>query len=105
MLFYRVFANQNSRLPFSIPTTAAACPTRSRHFSASLSPFKINTYETPHKCCIQRTYRIAKLFRINTYKKQGGRGVLWLTRNPIRISILSDQRESKDLSSHSTSRL
>src|SRR6266478_7383098 len=117
MLFSQVFvyteprsANQNSRLPFSIPTTAAACPVRSRHFSASLSPFRINTYEIPHKCCNQRTYRIAKLFRINTYKKQGGRGVLWLTRNPIRISILlalsfegSDQRESKDLSSQPTS--
>jgi hypothetical protein len=25
--------------------------------------------------------------------------VLWLTRNPIRISVLSDRRESKDLSS------
>src|SRR6266850_1724637 len=103
-------ADQNSRRSFAIPTTAAACPIRSRHFSASLSPFKINTYETPHKCCIQRTYRITKFFRINTYKKHGGRGVLWLTRNPIRISILlalsfegSDQRESKDLSSHPTS--
>src|SRR6266478_1250767 len=117
MLFFHVFvyteprsANQNSRLPFSIPTTAAACPIRDGHFLASLSPFRINTYETPHKCCIQRTYRIAKLFRINTYKKHGGRGVLWLTRNPIRISILlalsfegSDQRESKDLSSQPTS--
>src|SRR6266478_930028 len=103
-------ANQNSSFPLAIPTTAAACPVRSRHFSASLSPFRINTYEIPHKCCNQRTYRIAKLFRINTYKKHGGRGVLWLTRNPIRIPILlalsfegSDQRESKDLSSQPTS--
>src|SRR6266403_2296066 len=105
-------ANQDSRLPFAVPTTATTCPIRSRHFLAPLSPFKINTYEALHKCCIQRTYRIAKLFRINTYKKHGGRGVLWLTRNPIRISILlalsfegSDQRESKDLSSHPTSGL
>src|SRR6266403_1393803 len=103
-------SSQNSRLPLSIPTTAAICPSLSRHSSTSLSPFKINTYKAPHKCCIQRTYRIAKLFRINTYKKHGGRGVLWLTRNPIRISILlalsfegSDQRESKDLSSQPTS--
>src|SRR6266850_3735118 len=79
MLFSHVFAQQNSRLPLSIPTTAATCPSLSRHFSASLSPFKINTYEIPHKCCIQRTYRITNLFRINTYKIHGGRGVLWLT--------------------------
>src|SRR5713101_2334221 len=31
-----------------------------------------------------------------------GRGLLWLTRNPIRISVLSDRRESKDLSSLAT---
>src|SRR6266850_1096534 len=40
--------------------------------------------------------------RTYSYKKHGGRGVLWLTRNPIRISVLSDRRESKDLSSHPT---
>src|SRR6266404_1305919 len=32
-------------------------------------------------------------------KNTGVGGVLWLTRNPIRISVLSDRRESKDLSS------
>src|SRR6266446_10911806 len=31
----------------------------------------INTYRISRKCCNQRTYRIAKSFRCNTYKKQG----------------------------------
>jgi hypothetical protein len=39
------------------------------------------------------------LFRINTYKKHRGREVLLLTRNPMRISVLSERSESKDLSS------
>jgi len=71
----------------------------STSFSPSLTPFRplplrarkprrINTYETPRKCCIQRTYRIAKTFKCNTYKKHGGWGVLWLTRNPMKDVIL-----------------
>ena len=36
---------------------------------------------------------------MNTYEKPRGRGVLWLTKYPTRIFILSDRRESKDLSS------
>src|SRR6266850_7884260 len=32
------------------------------------------------KCCKQRTYSKAKSFRSNTYEKQGGGGVLLLTR-------------------------
>src|SRR5712664_497074 len=98
-----LFASCSSPLP--VPKSR-----RPLHLPAR-KPRRINTYEISRKCCNQRTYRIAKLFRINTYKKHGGRGVLWLTRNPIRISILlalsfegSDQRESKDLSSHPTSR-
>jgi len=74
MLFSRVFADQNSRHPFSIPTIAAACPTLPRHFPTSLNSFRINTYEIPRKCCNQRTYGKAKPFRCNTYKKQRGGG-------------------------------
>jgi hypothetical protein len=47
-------------------------------FSKSLS---CNTYGSPRKCCNQRTYRPAKPFRCNTYKKYRGLGLLWLTRN------------------------
>src|SRR5882672_3104523 len=36
--------------------------------------FRINTYEISRKCCKQRTCRIAKSFRCNTYEKTGGRG-------------------------------
>ena len=35
-------------------------------------PFTCNTYGAPRKCCKQRTYGLAKPFRINTYKKHGG---------------------------------
>src|SRR6266436_4926991 len=107
MLFFCMFvytvprsANQNLRLftllalsfegslegPRSAPAIVAAGPTLPRHspasvfhFPASLSPFRINTYEISCKCCKQRTYRIAKSFRFHTYKKHGGVGVLWLT--------------------------
>src|SRR6266850_814942 len=79
VLFFRVFPNQNSHQLFSTTTIVGARPTFPRHFPASLSPFRINTYEIPRKCCNQRIYRITKFFRINTYEKHGGRGVLWLT--------------------------
>src|SRR5216684_2897839 len=34
--------------------------------------FSCNTYGFPRKCCKQKTYGMAKSFRCNTYKKQGG---------------------------------
>ncbi len=34
--------------------------------------FTCNTYSPPRKCCKQKTYGLAKPFRCNTYKKQGG---------------------------------
>src|SRR6266481_9954545 len=43
-----------------------------------------------------------KLFRMNTYKKTRGVGVLLLTTHPMRMRILSERSESKDLSSHPT---
>ena len=36
--------------------------------------FSCNTYASPRKCCKQKTYGLAKPFRCNTYKKQGGWG-------------------------------
>jgi hypothetical protein len=38
--------------------------------------FRINTYGLSRKCGKQRTCRITKSFRIRTYKKQGGGGVM-----------------------------
>jgi hypothetical protein len=43
-----------------------------------------------------------KLFAINTYTKYRGVGVLLLTTHPMRMRILSERSESKDLSSHPT---
>ncbi len=36
-----------------------------------LKSFSCNTYESPRKCCKQKTYAKAKPFRCNTYTKQG----------------------------------
>jgi hypothetical protein len=41
-----------------------------------------------------------KFFRMNTYEKHRGEGVLLLTTHPMRMRILSERSESKDLSSH-----
>src|SRR6266404_2313792 len=69
MLSFRVFANQNLRRPlnslhFPLPLFDFPSPTKL---------FKINTYKSLSK---QRTLTS---FRMNTYEKQGGGGLLWLT--------------------------
>ncbi len=90
VLFFRVFTESGPRplplyplspvvffpKPFNLQTFQhpndafpVPCPTLPRHFPASLNPFKINTYEVPHKCYIQRTYGISKFFRINRVEK------------------------------------
>ena len=50
--------------------------------------FSCNTYSPPRKCCKQKTYVPAKLFRCNTYKKHGGWAVRerFLHSNPHPIS-------------------
>jgi len=62
-----------SNAPLALPLS---CHFPFSHFHSllSLTPFRINTYEVPRKCCNQRTYRIAKSFRFHTYKKHGGVG-------------------------------
>ncbi len=42
----------------------------------SLKSFSCNTYGFPRKCCKQKTCGRAKPFRYNTYKKQGGGGIM-----------------------------
>ena len=59
-------------------------------------PRRINTCKSLSK---QRTLA---LFRMIDLQKTWGRGVLWLTRNPIRISVLSESSESKDRSCYPT---
>jgi len=39
---------------------------------SSFKSFSCNTYGSPRKCCKQKTYSMAKPFKCNTYKKQGG---------------------------------
>src|SRR5260370_15430902 len=68
---------------------------RPRPLTSSIS-FRINTCKSVSK---QTTLT---LFRINTYEKHGGVGVLLLTTHPMRMRILSEWSESKDLSSHPT---
>jgi hypothetical protein len=62
-------------LPERPRTNATRFPTPHR------KSFKSNTYATAHKCCIQRTYTIAKSCRVNSYKKTGG-GRILSTRTP-----------------------
>src|SRR5258707_4271970 len=72
-------------------------PTRLPHPSAPLPvtySFRINTYKSVSK---QRTLTP---FRMNTYEKHSGVGVLLLTKHPMRMLILSERSEPKDLSSH-----
>src|SRR6266850_3280703 len=71
MLFSYVFAATQPRIvSASLPNVCT--PPRGSH--SRRNTFRFNTYEISRKCCKQRTYRIAKFFRINTYKKQGGGG-------------------------------
>ena len=61
-------ANQDSRpICFSAPTCNA--PVDHHHY---LKSFSCSTYRPRRKCCKKKTYGIIKLFRCNTYKKQGG---------------------------------
>src|SRR6266849_4036668 len=59
-----------------------------------LTTFRINTCKSVSK---QRTLTP---FRMNTYEKHRGVGVLLLTKHPMRMLILSERSEPKDLSSH-----
>jgi hypothetical protein len=61
-----------------IPMWNGGSPIYSLHpFSASSpTPFRINIYRTPQICCICTTYEQPRSFRINTYKKHGGRRVI-----------------------------
>src|SRR5258708_23109627 len=71
-------------IPRSLPT----CPRK---------PFRINTCKS-----VSKQMNLTP-FRINTYEKHRGVGVLLLTTHPMRMRILSESAaadESKDLSSH-----
>src|SRR6267142_1307914 len=72
------FVRHARRASFEDPrperTSRVDRPVPSGYFVASAPPhksFSCNTYGSPPKYCKQKTYGVAKLFRCNTYKKQG----------------------------------
>ncbi len=68
-------------------------PSRSSGTARLLSPLESTLMEV----LILKSF---KFFRMNTYEKHRGEGVLLLTTHPMRMRILSERSESKDLSSH-----
>jgi len=78
-----IFADQDSRpICFSAPTCNA--PVDHHHY---LKSFSCSTYRPRRKCCKKKTYGIIKLFRCNTYKKQGGGLLVMLTKVTGGVSL------------------
>jgi hypothetical protein len=60
--------------------------------SSTLRPHKsssCNTYGSPRKCCKQKTYGLAKPFRCNTCKKQGGGIPIMVNQDFLDFEILA----------------
>src|SRR6266852_2858578 len=67
---FRTFQRSKALLPTKHYSLTYPYPVGvSAHYC--LKSFSCNTYESPRKCCKQKTYGLAKPFRCNTYKKQG----------------------------------
>ncbi len=65
----------HARPPGSPSNSSKVFPSLPLTFSPTVrlrKSFSRNTYRSPRKCCKQKTYGMAKPFRCNTYKKQGG---------------------------------
>jgi RHS repeat-associated protein len=62
----------------SVPPLNDHRPLTAPHYR--FKSFSCNTYGSAHKCCKQKTYAPAKLFRCNTYKKHGGGGAAQTSR-------------------------
>src|SRR5260370_41180617 len=92
MLSSRVFVHTEPRSVASHSRTGFP-HLRPRPLTSSIS-FRINTCKSVSK---QTTLTP---FRMNTYEKHRGVGVLLLTTHPMRMRILSEWSESKDLSSY-----
>jgi len=92
MLFLFVYFEPKIRnastLAHAVPAVGPAiAAARNEPFPSN--PFIINISKLSDKCCIQKTYRFANSFRIHTYRKPGGGGVLSLTRPTPFLSGLS----------------
>ena len=83
-------------IPLIPPRSSRPSPFPSRQHFAPHKSFNCNTYESPRKCCKQKTYNRAKLFRCNLRKTGGGpvminqpfRRTPWLP-NPRNVSSIS----------------
>jgi hypothetical protein len=65
------------RPPGSPSNSSKIFPSKTVTFSPTPrphNPFSCNTYESPRKCCKQKSYGMANSFRCNTYRKHGGGG-------------------------------
>ena len=89
------FVRHARRASFKDPrperTSRVDRPVPSRYFVARAphKSFSCNTYGSPPKYCKQKTYGVAKLFRCNTYKKQGEGVPIMVNQHSLNFEILT----------------
>jgi len=91
----RVSLAPHPRPPGSPSSPVKAFPSQTVPFSPAVrhhKSFSCNTYESPRKCCKQKTYSLAKPFRCNTYKKHRGGGILPILACPERCRRVYSER-------------
>jgi len=103
------FVRHARRASFKDPrperTSRVDRPVPSRYFVARAphKSFSCNTYGSPPKYCKQKTYGVAKLFRCNTYKKQGEGVPIMVNQHSLNFEILtSPQGRRRSWPSEST---
>jgi hypothetical protein len=88
-----------SLLPYFLsPSSRDEKPVTATPLHSVLAPycfksFSCNTYGSPHKCCKQKTYGLAKPFRCNTYKNTG-----------VGVSVMVNQVSAKGFRSSNDER-
>ena len=87
---FRICSYANCRVSFGLSPNSQTAPCPSK-------PFICNTYESPRKCCKQKTYGQTNSFRCNTYKNTGGPPVVAPYRYvastyPLYLPLLRKQR-------------
>ena len=103
------FVRHARRASFKDPrperTSRVDRPVPSRYLVARAphKSFSCNTYGSPPKYCKQKTYGVAKLFRCNTYKKQGEGVPIMVNQHSLNFEILtSPQGRRRSWPSEST---
>jgi hypothetical protein len=94
-------AEEGALRPMGARRAVLLTPSESIHPSQLLSCQHIAPI-TPLESALVEVFilKSLKFFRINTYEKHRGWGLLLLSTHPMRMRILSERSESKDLSSH-----